>query len=96
MYAGRVVEEADASAIFRNPRHPYTQALVRLAASTIDPGERRLPAIPGEAPDLCEVGAGCSFEPRCGVKLALCTTRDPLPVASESGQVSCFKYGESS
>jgi len=96
MYAGRVVEEADASAIFRSPRHPYTQALVRLAASTTDPSERLLPAITGEAPDLCEIGAGCRFEPRCGVKLAPCATRDPIPVASESGQVSCFKYGESS
>ncbi|HVO59640.1 MAG TPA: ABC transporter ATP-binding protein [Terriglobales bacterium] len=95
MYAGRIVEESDASAIFRNPRHPYTQALMRLAASPANGNKHRLPAIDGEAPDLGLIYAGCRFEPRCGDKLAACPTRDPVEVKRESGRVSCFRYDES-
>ena len=96
MYAGRLVEESDASVIFTNPRHPYTQALLRLAMSPGSANKHRLAAIPGEGPDLTQVHPGCRFEPRCGEKLATCATLNPIEVASEGGRVSCFKYDESS
>ena len=96
MYAGRVVEEADAFSIFKHPKHPYTEALVRLATPTNASTQCRLPAIGGEAPDLGDIFAGCRFEPRCAQKLAQCATSDPVEVRSENGRVSCFKYGESS
>jgi oligopeptide/dipeptide ABC transporter ATP-binding protein len=96
MYAGRLVEQADTAAIFARPRHPYTQALVRLATLRASAKKQHLPAICGETPDLGQIHPGCRFEPRCGEKLALCATQNPVEIVSEAGRVSCFKYGESS
>ncbi len=63
MYAGRLVELAEADELFSRPNHPYTQALI---ACLPDPerGER-LPTIPGKVPDLGYYPSGCSFHPRC-------------------------------
>jgi peptide/nickel transport system ATP-binding protein len=94
MYAGRIVEEADAVTLFRHPKHPYTEALVRLAVST-NTSKQFLPAIAGEAPDLSENSPGCRFESRCGQKFARCKTSDPVETQFETGLVTCFKYGES-
>jgi oligopeptide/dipeptide ABC transporter ATP-binding protein len=65
MYAGRLVESAATSALFRAPAHPYADALLR-AVPRPDRMERGpLPAIDGAPPDLARLPAGCSFEPRC-------------------------------
>lgn len=94
MYAGRIVEEADAVTLFRHPKHPYTDALVRLAVPT-NTSKQFLPTIAGESPDLSENSPGCRFESRCGQKFARCKTSDPLEIRFETGLVTCFKYGES-
>jgi oligopeptide/dipeptide ABC transporter ATP-binding protein len=96
MYAGHIVEEADTSMLFTCPKHPYTQALVQLAAMSFNAGKRRLPVISGEIPDLAEFGAGCCFEPRCDQKLAICASRQPVQIQSGNGRVSCLKYVEHS
>jgi peptide/nickel transport system ATP-binding protein len=66
MYAGRIVEHAPANALFAQPRHPYTQALLRctppIAPHTTG---RRLPVIPGDVPRLAQRPPGCAFHPRC-------------------------------
>ena len=95
MYAGKVVEEAAAFTIFGHPRHPYTEALLRLSVAGASSKKSLLPCIDGEVPDLTEALAGCCFEPRCGQKLAHCATADPIEIHSENGRVTCFKYGES-
>jgi peptide/nickel transport system ATP-binding protein len=63
MYAGRIVEEGPVETIFRDPRHPYTQALFACEPALIQPGATRLPVIGGDVPR--PGGAGCDFASRC-------------------------------
>ncbi|MBL8699991.1 MAG: ABC transporter ATP-binding protein [Alphaproteobacteria bacterium] len=85
MYAGEVVEEAPAAAIFAAPRHPYTRAL--LAALPVPgrtkPGSR-LAAIGGRVPELVGGMAGCAFRDRCPEAVAACA-RDPVPQHRPTG-----------
>jgi peptide/nickel transport system ATP-binding protein len=71
LYAGRLVEHAPASALFADPRHPYTRGLL---GSLPHPGGRRarLMPIPGEFPDLTKAVSGCIFAPRCSDAEARC------------------------
>jgi len=98
MYAGRIVEVANCAEIFRRPLHPYTQALVRIAASSVVTGSRvrvRLPAIEGESPVPTCIPVGCRFEPRCSERMDICSRRYPREFMPEpSRPVNCFKYGE--
>ena len=63
MYAGRIVEEAPAADLFRDPRHPYTRAL--LASLPRMDGGVELVSIAGQPPQLHRVPSGCAFHPRC-------------------------------
>ena len=98
MYAGRVVEVGTTSQIFRQPLHPYTQALVRLAsASVITDAKPRIkfPAIEGESARPDQIAAGCRFETRCPERMDICSRRYPQEFFPEpSRPVNCFKYGE--
>jgi len=64
MYAGQVLEEQHASALFSHPQHPYTAALLA-AMPERSTGERRLTTIPGVVPGLYDRPSGCLFAPRC-------------------------------
>ena len=64
MYAGRIVESAPVKELYANPRHPYTQALLRSIPSTHRKGER-LQTIAGMPPDLRTLPQGCAFAERC-------------------------------
>ena len=79
MYAGRVVEEAPVKELFGNPRHPYTQGLIR-SIPRLDAGaarKQRLEAIPGVVPSLLDPAPGCPFAPRCQYVRASCTEHTP-------------------
>ena len=72
MYLGRIVEVGDAKAIYRDPKHPYTRALLS-AIPIPDPDARRFKALPkGEVPDAVYPPAGCRFHPRCPVATPTC------------------------
>jgi peptide/nickel transport system ATP-binding protein len=79
MYAGKVVEEAPVGELFANPRHPYTQGLIRsiprldLAATE----HRRLEAIPGTVPSLLNPPEGCRFAARCRFATDACRAAEP-------------------
>ena len=84
MYAGRIVERAPAERLFRDPRHPYTQRLLRcvprLSGAERSSGRtRRLETIPGEVPRLATRPRGCAFHPRCdlGREDPTCRERQP-------------------
>ena len=72
MYLGRIVESGPASAVYRNPKHPYTKALIG-AIPVPEPGRKRPAGLPrGEVPDAIRPPSGCRFHPRCPVALPTC------------------------
>jgi peptide/nickel transport system ATP-binding protein len=79
MYAGRMVESGSVHDVARNPRHPYTEGLMRSTVHEVAKGERLTP-IRGSPPNLAALPRGCSFAPRCeyadGVR---CTATYPPP-----------------
>ncbi|WFU82031.1 ABC transporter ATP-binding protein [Bradyrhizobium sp. CIAT3101] len=80
MYAGKVVEEADVDALFADPRHPYTQGLIRsIPRIDLDSEHKtRLEAIGGSVPILINPPVGCRFAPRCKFAMDVCTEKEPL------------------
>jgi peptide/nickel transport system ATP-binding protein len=91
MYLGRIVEKGKTEEVFRNPRHPYTQALLS-AVPKIDPktGVEKI-RLSGDVPSPVNPPAGCHFHPRCPHVMPHCKDRYP-PAYSMSGThlVSCF------
>ncbi len=81
MYAGEIVELADVDALFARPTHPYTRALLR-AMPRVDLDIDELRGIPGQAPTLAAMPAGCAFAARCPHREARCEREHPdlLPV----------------
>ena len=80
MYAGRIVESADSRELFRNPRHPYTLALLASLPQNAEPG-KPLATLAGQAPDIAAELPGCGFCDRCAVALPEC--RHELPELRE-------------
>jgi peptide/nickel transport system ATP-binding protein len=77
MYLGRVVEQGPATEVVRNPRHPYTRALLSVVPKR-DPRDRTTAQIlEGETPDPIEIPRGCRFRPRCPVAEDRCREIDP-------------------
>jgi oligopeptide/dipeptide ABC transporter ATP-binding protein len=77
MYLGRIVETGPTTAVFRDPRHPYTTALLE-AIPLPDPSRRlRPPALAGEIPSPISPPSGCRFHPRCPVAISRCIDDDP-------------------
>ena len=71
MYAGRLVEVADRRSLLSDPRHPYTQGLLRSIPALAMPGEA-LPEIPGVVPSPDQWPAGCRFSTRCPKRIERC------------------------
>jgi oligopeptide/dipeptide ABC transporter ATP-binding protein len=80
MYLGRIMEIGRAEAVIRDPRNPYTQALVSVSPSPDPPtpGKRAKRVIlAGETPDAALVPSGCRFHPRCPAAFARCSVEEP-------------------
>ncbi len=75
MYAGNLCETADVKELFRNPRHPYTRALLDAIPREVQEGE--LNSIPGNVPNLVDPPPGCRFHPRCPNAGAPCREKFP-------------------
>jgi peptide/nickel transport system ATP-binding protein len=93
MYAGRIVESGDSESVTQDPRHPYTQLLVRSAPDpdlVVATGVREAR---GEAPSLVTPPAGCRFHPRCPHATTLCATRTPpLLDVGPGRRTACWLY----
>lgn len=76
MYAGEIVESASATELFQNPRHPYTQALLRSTPGAQPPG-RRLHVVQGRPPLLTQLPIGCPFRARCPHAITRCEVEHP-------------------
>ena len=93
MYAGKIVEIGPAMDVFHNPKHPYTQGLLRSVprlGSSVQKKDR-LDVIEGMVPNLLHLPDGCSFAPRCYKKTVECTLSPiPLEPVSERQEVRCI------
>ncbi len=91
MYAGRIVEEAPAAALFLEALHPYTQGLMR-SRPRLDPAGRthRLPTIPGVVPSPLRRPAGCSFRDRCPEAHKRCIETPPAFAVGEDRFCRCW------
>jgi peptide/nickel transport system ATP-binding protein/oligopeptide transport system ATP-binding protein len=91
MYLGRIVEIADKAALFANPRHPYTQALLA-SVPTANPRVKRMtPLVEGDVPSPINPPSGCAFHTRCRYAMDRCRReRPPLVEASAGHQVACW------
>jgi oligopeptide/dipeptide ABC transporter ATP-binding protein len=87
MYAGQVVELADVKTLFKAPKHPYTQALLR-SVPVLGESPEMLEVIEGRVPQLTHLPQGCLFAPRCTARLQAndprCTSTVPELIALNS------------
>ncbi len=91
MYAGRVVETADAGELFAGMRHPYTQALLGSIPRLSQDSGKALHAIPGLPPDLSSPPPGCRFAPRCPRATGRCREEEPPLAGDTTGHLfSCW------
>ena len=98
MYLGEVIERADVFALFREPLHPYTRALLRSIPRLGQIKQGRLDPIQGAVPDPYNRPAGCPFHPRCAqMMLGKCDQIHPALIEQgDSRAVRCLLYGEPS
>jgi oligopeptide/dipeptide ABC transporter ATP-binding protein len=96
MYAGRIVESGPAAAIYHDPHHPYTMALLKSVPRLDRPRQARLDPIEGQPPDLTRLDKGCAFRPRCRFAIEACAvSAPPLEPAGAPGQhAACFRSHE--
>jgi peptide/nickel transport system ATP-binding protein len=94
MYLGRLVELADASTLFTQPRHPYTRMLLDAIPDLEMSGRPRTP-VAGEVPNPLNPPPGCAFHPRCPYANARCKTERPaLEAARSGGRAACHAVEE--
>ena len=89
MYAGRIVERADKTALFADPRHPYTLALLDSIPPLDGPRPDRLRSIAGSPPSLLNLPKGCAFAPRCPQRLSICDDAKP-PLIGGAHAAACI------
>ncbi len=97
MYAGRIVEEANADDLFGDPKHPYTQGLINSVPRLDKKTGQKLSSIPGQPPNLIDLPDCCPFYPRCPHTMDICKTKYPTQKESEGSsgstrRVSCWLY----
>ncbi len=93
MYAGQLVEFSSTKEIYKNPRHPYTQALIE-AIPRLKTKDKKIHFINGTPPSLLHPPQGCRFRDRCTFAMELCK-RDPPEFRTETGYVRCWLYDSS-
>lgn len=95
MYAGRIVEEGTAEQLIRNPRHPYTMALLQSRSHGAMERGQPLQTIPGAPPDLTAIPPGCAFAPRCRFATDDCLSDVPAALQVEPGHLArCTRTDE--
>lgn len=87
MYLGTIVESGPTEAVYREPKHPYTQALLA-EVPALDKRKKTFCAIEGEIPSPLNPPSGCRFHPRCPKAVALCKERVPGLRSTGDGQLA--------
>ena len=93
MYAGQLVETGECDAVYREPLHPYTQALLSAALPLHPSARRQRIVLTGEVPNPMSPPAGCRFHPRCPRAMAQCGTTEPVFKEVRPGRfTACHLY----
>jgi len=90
MYAGTIVEISDTNELFRNPKHPYSKALISSAPKLTGGGVSQ--GIKGNIPDYLDPPKGCRFHPRCEFKMPICELNPPDFFEIRGSKVACHLY----
>jgi oligopeptide/dipeptide ABC transporter ATP-binding protein len=94
MYGGQLVEQGDTDAIFADPKHPYTVALIGSILDPFDP-KTEIVALEGSPPDMRSPPSGCRFHPRCPHAFDLCRQKEPPEFHFPSGQsAKCWLHAQ--
>ncbi len=98
MYAGQIIEEGPVGDVLTEPRHAYTQDLLR-SIPTVDrasrAGDGELVAISGAPPDPGSFSFGCRFSPRCSLSIAACNVEERHLVEVAAGRTTaCLRHAE--
>ena len=98
MYAGQVVEEGPVGEIFRDPQHPYTQALLKTVPAVRGPRADKLQVIEGQPPIMYEAPAACSFRNRCKFAFDRCSQENPAltGISAPGHRAACFLLDKAS
>lgn len=91
MYAGKIVEQADAVSLYKNPAHPYSKLLIE-AYPSIKGEKGKLISIPGAPPGLLNPPVGCYFHPRCPSAMDICQEVEPPMQTVDGRLVACHLY----
>ena len=94
MYAGRIIEQADARELYAHPRHPYTLGLLRSVPRLDEPRRARLDPIQGQPFDLTRLPPGCAFQPRCAYRIERCLQMPPLAAVRPGHTSACWRAAE--
>jgi peptide/nickel transport system ATP-binding protein len=95
MYSGKIVEDADVSALFHEPMHPYTIGLIR-SKPKLEEEKEILEFIPGSVPNPMDMPSGCYFHPRCPEVMGICSQEMPdLLEPKPNHFVRCWLYQNS-
>jgi oligopeptide/dipeptide ABC transporter ATP-binding protein len=89
MYGGQLVEVAPTRSLFREPVHPYTEALLK-AVPRLDGPTQRLAVIPGSVPAATAWPAGCRFHPRCAHAWDRCGDEHPSLLSISDRHARCW------
>ncbi len=93
MYAGRIVEKGTNDEIFDDPKHPYTQGLIKSVPRLDKPSKGRLFSIEGQPPNVIDLPECCPFHPRCDRAMDKCRTTTPGVTKLENNrEVKCFLF----
>ncbi|MFZ0726920.1 MAG: dipeptide ABC transporter ATP-binding protein [Desulfobacterales bacterium] len=93
MYLGRLVELAQRAAFYRNPLHPYSQALLSAAPVTDPDAPRNRQILSGDVPSPINPPPGCTFHPRCPHRMPVCSQeRPPFEEIESEHLIACYLY----
>jgi oligopeptide/dipeptide ABC transporter ATP-binding protein len=92
MYLGKIVERAPVDALFADPKHPYSQGLLRSIVLPDTPPKEELPSIPGSVPSPLNAPSGCRFRNRCSFAHERCLDEPPLVELNAQHAVLCWLY----
>jgi len=98
MYAGQIVEEGPVDEIFRDPKHPYTQALLKTVPAVRGPRAEKLQVIEGQPPIMHQTPCACSFRNRCEFAFDRCELENPalVPITTPGHRAACFLLSKAS